>query len=32
VVIDVTTFDMVGRKYRNLRQAVQRTQNFGITT
>ncbi|HVQ48564.1 MAG TPA: phosphatidylglycerol lysyltransferase domain-containing protein, partial [Mycobacterium sp.] len=32
VVIDVKTFDMVGRKYRNLRQAVQRTQNFGITT
>jgi lysylphosphatidylglycerol synthetase-like protein (DUF2156 family) len=32
VVIDVTTFDMVGRKYRNLRQAVQRTQNFGVST
>jgi lysylphosphatidylglycerol synthetase-like protein (DUF2156 family) len=32
VVIDVATFDIVGRKYRNLRQAVQRTQNFGITT
>jgi lysylphosphatidylglycerol synthetase-like protein (DUF2156 family) len=32
VVIDVRTFDMVGRKYRNLRQAVQRTHNFGITT
>jgi lysylphosphatidylglycerol synthetase-like protein (DUF2156 family) len=32
VVIDVATFDMVGRKYRNLRQAVQRTQNFGMTT
>jgi lysylphosphatidylglycerol synthetase-like protein (DUF2156 family) len=32
VVIDVATFDMVGRKYRNLRQAVRRTQNFGITT
>ncbi|MGX9791521.1 bifunctional lysylphosphatidylglycerol flippase/synthetase MprF [Mycobacterium sp. MMS18-G62] len=32
VVIDVTTFDMVGRKYRNLRQAVQRTKNFGVTT
>ena len=32
VVIDVATFDMVGRKYRNLRQAVQRTKNFGITT
>jgi lysylphosphatidylglycerol synthetase-like protein (DUF2156 family) len=32
VVIDVATFDMVGRKYRNLRQAVQRTRNSGITT
>ena len=32
VVIDVPTFDMVGRKYRNLRQAVQRTHNSGITT
>ena len=32
VVIDVRRFDMVGRKYRNLRQAVQRTHNFGITT
>jgi len=32
VVIDVQSFDMVGRKYRNLRQAVQRTHNFGITT
>jgi lysylphosphatidylglycerol synthetase-like protein (DUF2156 family) len=32
VVIDVQTFDMVGRKYRNLRQAVQRTRNVGITT
>src|ERR1700694_4881138 len=32
VVIDDATFDMVGRKYRNLRQAVQRTQNFGIST
>jgi len=32
VVIDVRNFDMVGRKYRNLRQAVQRTRNFGITT
>jgi lysylphosphatidylglycerol synthetase-like protein (DUF2156 family) len=32
VVLDVTTFDMVGRKYRNLRQAVQRTRNAGITT
>jgi lysylphosphatidylglycerol synthetase-like protein (DUF2156 family) len=32
VVIDVGSFEMVGRKYRNLRQAVQRTHNFGITT
>ena len=32
VIIDVAAFDMVGRKYRNLRQAVQRTTNFGITT
>jgi lysylphosphatidylglycerol synthetase-like protein (DUF2156 family) len=32
VVIDVRRFNMVGRKYRNLRQAVQRTHNVGITT
>ena len=32
VIIDVAAFDMVGRKYRNIRQAVQRTKNFGITT
>lgn len=32
VVIDVPTFAMVGRRFRNLRQAVQRTHNFGITT
>jgi lysylphosphatidylglycerol synthetase-like protein (DUF2156 family) len=32
VVIDVRSFEMVGRKYRNLRQAVQRTHNCGITT
>jgi lysylphosphatidylglycerol synthetase-like protein (DUF2156 family) len=32
VVIDVSAFDMVGRKYRNLRQAVQRTRNYGVTT
>jgi lysylphosphatidylglycerol synthetase-like protein (DUF2156 family) len=32
VVVDVATFDLVGRKYRNLRQAVQRTRNSGITT
>jgi lysylphosphatidylglycerol synthetase-like protein (DUF2156 family) len=32
VVIDVRRFTMIGRKYRNLRQAVQRTHNVGITT
>lgn len=32
VVIDVQHFDLTGRKYRNLRQAVQRTHNFGVTT
>ncbi len=32
VVIDVTNFAMVGRTFRNLRQAVQRTHNCGITT
>lgn len=32
VVIDVAGFDMAGRKFRNLRQAVQRTRNSGITT
>jgi lysylphosphatidylglycerol synthetase-like protein (DUF2156 family) len=32
VVIDVSRFEMAGRKYRNLRQAVQRTRNVGITT
>lgn len=32
VVIDVGNFEMVGRKFRNLRQAVKRTHNFGITT
>jgi lysylphosphatidylglycerol synthetase-like protein (DUF2156 family) len=32
VVIDVSGFEMVGRKFRNLRQAVQRTHNCGITT
>lgn len=32
VVIDVAGFDMAGRKFRNLRQAVQRTRNAGITT
>lgn len=32
VVVDVTAFDMVGRKFRNLRQAVKRSHNCGITT
>ncbi|RJO73794.1 DUF2156 domain-containing protein [Nocardia panacis] len=32
VVIEVDRFDMVGRKYRNLRQAVSRTKNFGVRT
>jgi lysylphosphatidylglycerol synthetase-like protein (DUF2156 family) len=32
VVVDVSSFDMVGRKFRNLRQAVKRTHNSGITT
>jgi lysylphosphatidylglycerol synthetase-like protein (DUF2156 family) len=32
VVIDVRGFNMAGRRYRNLRQAVQRTHNVGITT
>ncbi|NUS44398.1 MAG: DUF2156 domain-containing protein [Mycobacteriaceae bacterium] len=32
VVLDVPTFAMVGRKFRNLRQAVSRTKNFGVTT
>lgn len=32
VVIDVQTFEMVGRRYRNLRQAIQRTHNAGVTT
>lgn len=32
IVIDVADFAMVGRKYRNLRQAVQRTHNRGIST
>lgn len=32
VVIDVSGFAMVGRDYRNVRQAVQRSHNFGITT
>ncbi|OBF65947.1 hypothetical protein A5753_00570 [Mycobacterium sp. 852002-51971_SCH5477799-a] len=32
VVVDVAGFDMVGRKFRNLRQAVKRTHNCGVTT
>jgi lysylphosphatidylglycerol synthetase-like protein (DUF2156 family) len=32
VIIDVATFSMEGRAFRNLRQAVQRTRNFGVTT
>jgi lysylphosphatidylglycerol synthetase-like protein (DUF2156 family) len=32
VVIDVDHFEMVGRRYRNLRQAVRRTRNAGVTT
>jgi lysylphosphatidylglycerol synthetase-like protein (DUF2156 family) len=32
VVIDVSVFALDGRRFRNLRQAVQRTRNFGVTT
>ncbi|HEX3897886.1 MAG TPA: phosphatidylglycerol lysyltransferase domain-containing protein [Mycobacteriales bacterium] len=32
VVIDPETFSLSGRAFRNLRQAVQRTHNFGVTT
>lgn len=32
IIIDVASFDLVGRKFRNLRQAVSRSRNFGITT
>lgn len=32
VVVQVGGFDMVGRKFRNLRQAVSRTRNFGVKT
>lgn len=32
VVIDVDRFSLDGRAFRNLRQAVQRTRNFGVTT
>lgn len=32
VIIDPSTFSLTGRAFRNLRQAVQRTHNFGVTT
>lgn len=32
VVVDIPNFGMAGRKFRNLRQAVKRTHNCGITT
>ena len=32
VEVDVRSFTVVGRRYRNLRQAVQRTHNGGVTT
>jgi lysylphosphatidylglycerol synthetase-like protein (DUF2156 family) len=32
VIIDVPNFALVGRAFRNLRQAVQRTHNAGVTT
>jgi lysylphosphatidylglycerol synthetase-like protein (DUF2156 family) len=32
VVLDVATFSMQGRSFRNLRQAVQRSRNAGVTT
>ena len=32
VVVDVRRFALTGRRYRNLRQAVQRTRNAGVTT
>jgi lysylphosphatidylglycerol synthetase-like protein (DUF2156 family) len=32
VVLEVQKFNLDGRKYRNLRQAIQRTRNAGITT
>jgi lysylphosphatidylglycerol synthetase-like protein (DUF2156 family) len=32
VVVDVDHFTLAGRRYRNLRQAVQRTHNCGVTT
>jgi lysylphosphatidylglycerol synthetase-like protein (DUF2156 family) len=32
VVVDVSNFALAGRRHRNLRQAVQRTRNCGVTT
>ncbi len=32
VVVDVPHFSLAGRRYRNVRQAVQRTRNRGVTT
>ncbi|WP_239645635.1 phosphatidylglycerol lysyltransferase domain-containing protein [Mycobacterium sp. UM_CSW] len=32
VVVDVPRFTLAGRRFRNLRQAVQRTRNSGVTT
>lgn len=32
VVVDTTRFELAGRRFRNLRQAVKRTHNFGIST
>lgn len=32
VVVDVATFTLSGRRFRNLRQAVQRSHNAGVTT
>ncbi|BBZ45391.1 bifunctional lysylphosphatidylglycerol flippase/synthetase MprF [Mycobacterium parmense] len=32
VVVDVRRFTLSGRRFRNLRQAVQRTRNYGVTT
>lgn len=32
VVVDVPNFTLAGRRYRNVRQAVQRTRNRGVTT
>jgi lysylphosphatidylglycerol synthetase-like protein (DUF2156 family) len=32
VLIDVGSFNLIGRRFRNLRQAVQRSRNAGVTT